>query len=121
MSYSASVKAKTKAEAKGAVVEKFNEIVAGQPVHQADRDAAQSAVKAFIDTLTEPGDEQQISVSFSGSLSWREEGVFTGAGMNVSASLIAADPVPQPAEDGPVGEAQAAEATEAQPEATDEG
>jgi hypothetical protein len=87
MSYSFSVKAATKAEAKQKVAEQFDVVVNGQPIHAADRDAAQAAANAFIDILGEPTEAEQVSVSVNGYVSWRGENNFVGANVSVGASL----------------------------------
>lgn len=87
MSYSFQVRAGTKAEAKQAVVSQFDAIVANQPVHEVDRDAAAAAATAFIDMLGEPQDGATVNVSVNGYLTWREEGDYTSANVTVSASL----------------------------------
>lgn len=89
MSYSFSVQAPSKDEAKAAVAVKFDEVVASQPTHAADKDAAVAAAGAFIDMLTDPAEDQVISVSLHGSLGWSvpEPTSFTNAGVGISASL----------------------------------
>lgn len=91
MSYSFSVSAATKADAKQKIEEAFANVVAGQPSHAADRDAAIAAAGAFVDILTEPADGQEVQVSLHGSLGWHHDApeAFTGAGVGVSASLRA--------------------------------
>lgn len=92
MSYSFAVSARTKAEAIAHVAAQFDRIVESQAVHEADRDAAQAAVTAFIEVLAEPNEREGIAVSVSGYLSWREEGVFTTSNLSVSAHVSAALP-----------------------------
>lgn len=87
MSYSFSVLADTKDEAKQKVAEQFDAIVASQPVHEADRSAAQTAINAFIDVVAEPTEAQAVSVAAYGSLSWREEGQFYGANGSATVNL----------------------------------
>ena len=70
MSYSFTVKAPTKAEAKVAVAAKLEEVVAQQTVHGHDCAQALSAAEAFID-IVEDNDTMDIQVSVSGSLGWR--------------------------------------------------
>lgn len=95
MSYGFNFRAATKADAVAALAPKFDEVVAAQPVHAADRDIAIGAATAFINTLAEPGDGEEVSVSVSGSLQWRvavEAGAvpesFSGANVSVSASIF---------------------------------
>lgn len=87
MSYSFTVKAANKAEAKEKVDEAFSGIVAGQTVHKVDRDAAVAAAGAFIDMLGEPQENDEIQVMMNGSLSWSSENVYTGASVTVQAYL----------------------------------
>ena len=94
MSYSFSVRAVTAAAAIAAVGTKFDEVVASQPVHANDRDAAVAAATAYIGLLAEPGADQEIAVTVDGWVQWtHQEGVdptaFTGAYVNVQASLAA--------------------------------
>lgn len=70
MSYSFSVQAATKAEAKEKIAKEWSNIVGQQSIHAADQKSAQAAAEAFVDALSEPDDTQQISVSASGSVSW---------------------------------------------------
>lgn len=64
MSYSASVTAANKSEAKAAVVAKLDEIVSAQSIHARDRDAA-------IDLLIDD-DTMHVTVTMNGSVGWRE-------------------------------------------------
>lgn len=94
MSYSFSVNAASKAEAKQKIATAFDSVVASQPSHAADREAALAAGGAFIDLLTDPAGDQQIQVSMHGSLGWRrwrhdDPKAFTGAGVGVSATVTA--------------------------------
>lgn len=91
MSYSFSVTASSKAEAKQKIAESFDNVVIGQPSHSADRDAAVAAGSAMVDILNDPADGQEIYVNMYGSLSWvfDQPNSFTGAGMTVNASLRA--------------------------------
>lgn len=90
MSYSFSVKAATKAEAKVAVAAEMDKVVQSQPTHAQDRDQAVTAASAFID-LVGDDDTKDVSVSVSGWLSWLTvDGVVTtqGASVSVSANLV---------------------------------
>jgi hypothetical protein len=69
MSYSFNVKAATKAEAKAAVAAKFDEVVALQPVHAKDRDAALANAGALIDLLADD-ENRDVSVGCSGYVAW---------------------------------------------------
>jgi hypothetical protein len=87
MSYSFSVTAASKAEAKQKIAAEFDSILASQPVHAADRASAQAAAEAFVDVLKDPAEDEQIAVSVNGYVSWRAEGEFTGASVGVSAGV----------------------------------
>ena len=91
MSYSFTVTAESKADAKQKVSDEFVNVVAAQPPHAKDRDAAVAAAGAFIDLLADPTDAQQVMVSVHGSLGWNHDAPdsFTGAGVGVSASVRA--------------------------------
>lgn len=88
MSYSFSVRAASKAEAKEKIGAEFDKIVAGQAVHATDRSTAQDVAETFVDFMVEPDEGKEISVSVNGYLSWRAEGEFTGASVSVTASVI---------------------------------
>jgi hypothetical protein len=90
MSYSFSVKAANKTEAKKMVADQMQGVVNNQPVHKADADAAIAAAGAFIDILGEPNEGDEINVSVNGYLSWHGDmsnADFIGANVNVSASV----------------------------------
>lgn len=90
MSYSFSVKAASKSEAKAAIASELARVVEGQPSHQADQAQAQAAADSFIDILADDS-SRDISVSMHGSLSWMSSHpeTYTGVGVNISASLVA--------------------------------
>lgn len=84
MSYSFSVKAATKADAKAQVAAELDKVVAAQPTHKVDRDAVGVVTDAFIDAVAEPSESEEITVMVSGSVSWRgvagqDNNEFTGA------------------------------------------
>jgi hypothetical protein len=87
MSYSFTVAADTKAEAKAMLTAKFDDVVDGQPMHAADRDAVQAAAEAFVDILTEPAAGQQIVVNVHGAVSALADGEFIGASAGVGAAI----------------------------------
>jgi hypothetical protein len=96
MSYSFSVSAPNKAEAKRLLAEKFDEVVAAQPVHAHDREIALAAGNAFLDRVVEPAEGHVVIVSLSGSLGWRnvvspaEDGTsFTSASVSANAYVTA--------------------------------
>jgi hypothetical protein len=91
MSYSFAITAASKDEAGKKVEEELGKVVEAQPVHEHDRQAAQDAAEAFINALAEPGEEQQIAVSVSGSLGWTDETArnFTSTSVSVYARIEA--------------------------------
>lgn len=96
MSYSFTVKADTKQAAKDAVAEAFDKVVANQPIHARDKDAALANASAVIDLLTDPAPEgSAINVSCNGYVSWREvlredgSNPLTTASISASASYVA--------------------------------
>lgn len=91
MSYSFSVSAATKDEAKRKVGESFDQIVVNQPPHAADRLAVVAVADAFITLLADPVEGQVVYVNVYGSLSWLQDkpDQFTAAGMTINAELHA--------------------------------
>ena len=87
MSYSFAIKADTKGEAVDKVYSELGQVVLSQPTHSADKKAAHDAAEAFIGVLRDPKEGEYVGVSMSGSLSWQETDVFTGASVNVSAFI----------------------------------
>lgn len=90
MSYSFSVTADAKADAKQKIAENFDNIVNGQPSHAADRDAVVAASNAFVDLLSDPPEGQEIYVNVYGSLGWDHQvgpGPFLSASASINASL----------------------------------
>jgi hypothetical protein len=85
MSYSFSVTAATKSEVGTKIEAELAKVVASQPSHKADKQAAQDAAQAFIDVLRDPAESEVVGVSMSGSLSWQTEGAFFSASVNVNA------------------------------------
>jgi hypothetical protein len=93
MSYSFSIKAVSKTQAKEKVAEAFDGVVVGQAIHDVDRDAAVACAEAFIDILGEPSDGDEVRVSVNGYLSWQGDmsnANFTGANVTISASIAKA-------------------------------
>lgn len=93
MSYSFHVRETSVENATSKVSEELDKVVAAQPIHTADRDAALKAVETFLSLLPgAPG--QDFYVSVSGSLGWTgnlgtADQVITSASVNVSTSLVA--------------------------------
>lgn len=89
MSYSLSVSGETKDEVKQKLAESFDAMIAGQPTHAKDRDAALAAAGALVDLLDEPAPDQEYQVSIYGSLSWQglNPTVFVGASLSTTAGF----------------------------------
>lgn len=87
MSYSFSIVANSKKEARAKVQEELDRVCGSQAVHKTDVLAAQAAAYAFIGMLTEPSETESVKVSMNGSLGWRAENTFTSANVNVNTSI----------------------------------
>ncbi|WP_316228388.1 MULTISPECIES: hypothetical protein [unclassified Bradyrhizobium] len=95
MSYSFTVRAATKAEAKAAVAAQFDQVVVTQPIHARDKDAALVNAGAVIDLLADQGpDDHEIAVSCNGYVGWREalrddgSNPLSAASVSASASYV---------------------------------
>lgn len=93
MSYSFSASGKSRDEVKAAVAAQFDTVLASQPIHARDKDAALNAVNAFVDLVTIP-EGRTANVSVSGSVGWSGDlgndvnaVELNGAGLNVSVHL----------------------------------
>jgi hypothetical protein len=89
MSFSFTVRAASKDEAKNKIAEKMDEVVIAQPAHELDRPAVSNVASAYIDMLDDDP-ARDIVVSVSGSLAWSGDvtgGVFHGASVSVNAIL----------------------------------
>ena len=88
MSYSFSLRAATKAEAKTAVAAKLDEVVSQQPLHQLELDASVALADAIIELLPQD-DTRDVAVSMNGSVSWTgvypESHVVKGIGVSFNA------------------------------------
>jgi len=93
MSYSFSVRAASKAAAVEKVAEELAKVVQSQPVHAADRQQAEAAAGSMLAVFPEPTDEQDITVSVSGWLSWTgsypDSHVISQASVTVAVGLAA--------------------------------
>ena len=95
MSYSFTVKAATKAEAKEKVAAELAKVVEQQPNHKADREQALVAAQSFIDILPD-GDDKDIAVRLSGHVtSTGPDGSagITSLSVAVSVDLVAKEAV----------------------------
>lgn len=95
MSYSFGVRAASKAAAKLAVREKFDQMALQQACHERDKAQALAAADAFIDLVVED-DSKDIVVSMNGSLmgQWSGSDVvrIENAAVSVSAGLANREP-----------------------------
>lgn len=92
MSYSFSVKGRDKLKVKRQIADEFENVVKGQPTHNADRDAAVACAQSFVDLLVDPEDGKHIHVSVNGSLGWRGQTAgreIESASISVNASIRA--------------------------------
>lgn len=89
MSYSFSIAADSKSGASQKVAEALDQVVAAQPSHAADQKAAQDAADALIGALQDPHEGEHITVSVSGSLTWRQPDAFLSASVSVNAYVTA--------------------------------
>ena len=89
MSYSFLITADTKEEATGKIRDQFDAVVASQPIHAADKEAAVIAAQAFVRILADPHEGDEIYVNVYGSLGWRYDSPdeFLSAGLTINASL----------------------------------
>ncbi|MGJ7575726.1 hypothetical protein ACSFBX_34790 [Variovorax sp. RB2P76] len=90
MSYSFSVRAATKAEAKAKVAEQLAGVLKSQPTHAVDVTAAQAGADTFIDLVSD-NDTKDLMVTVNGSVGWVHQSdplVCTQAGFGVNAYLV---------------------------------
>lgn len=93
MSYSFSVTAANKAEAKTAVAAKFEEVVTAQPIHARDREAALANANAVIDLLNDD-DTKHVTVNLNGYVGWLDmltaaaDNPLRSASVSANATLI---------------------------------
>lgn len=89
MSYSFSVTAATKAEATGKIREQFDTVVAAQPAHSADKEAAVVAAQTLVSLLADPKEGDEVYVSMNGSVGWQNDAPdkFLHADVSIQTSL----------------------------------
>lgn len=85
MSYSITGTAPTVDEAKTKIAAEFDKIVAGQPVHEADRDEAQAVAETFLDKLASVP-AKVVNYAVAGSVMQDENGIY-GVSISVYATL----------------------------------
>lgn len=91
MSYSFTVVAPTKAEAKQKIAEQFGVVLQSQPVHEKDQAQAEAVAAAYMDLVADPADGEAITIFVSGYLSWSDksggEKHFVGSSINVNVRI----------------------------------
>lgn len=92
MSYSFTVTAPTKEEAKQKISDQMAVVVQNQPDHKLDEVAAVAAGSAFVDLLGDVPDGHEVLVSMHGSVGWsqtEQDGpkTYINAGVGVSAGF----------------------------------
>ena len=87
MSYSFSVRGASKNDVLAEAKSKFDEVVAGERMHERDRPAALAAAEAFVGMLRDPGDGEVVVLTMYGSVGWEAEGALLSSGVSVSASV----------------------------------
>lgn len=85
MSYSFSVRGKTGEELVAEVEKQLDGIVANQPIHAKDREAASDAVSQLSD-LVELEEGKVLQASVSGSIVWVADDVVRSVSLQVSVS-----------------------------------
>lgn len=83
MSYSFQARGADLAAALADAASKFDGVVASQPTHADDRQAALDCAFAFGSMLA-PDPTQDVVISLSGSLGWQGDVKYTSAGVNCS-------------------------------------
>lgn len=95
MSYSFSVKGRTRNEALAAALVKMGEVVVGQPIHDNDAMVALRNAGAAMALMAEPPTGKDVSLTMSGSVSWQGADGGSLTGVNASVSIDYVDvPVP---------------------------
>lgn len=95
MSYSFNVRAASKVAVLALVTTELDKVVAGQPIHEADRAQAEAAAAALTALCVEPGESEEVSITVTGWLQWRDgDGEqpsleFIGGGIGVQATIVA--------------------------------
>jgi hypothetical protein len=73
MSYSFTITTSNKTDATAKIREQFDAVVASQPSHSADKEAAVVAAQKLVRLLADPGEGDEIYVSMNGSLGWKHD------------------------------------------------
>lgn len=89
MSYSFSIKAKTKSELIKAAEAELVKVVREQPIHERDVPVAVKALKDVIDLVDEPVEGKALSVNISGSL-YSIDGSPKGATLSIHVNPVQA-------------------------------
>jgi hypothetical protein len=106
MSYSFTVRAKDRNDARQVIVNRFDEVIKSQPIHARDREGVIKGVKALVDLIAIP-EGHVLSITCNGSVGWNGKGDditqadITGANLNISVECVkplspeARQPLPQ--------------------------
>lgn len=95
MSYSFSKRGATRAAVLAMVSAQFDEIVAQQPIHAADRAQAQAVAESFLAIVPDADDTQDYYIAMHGSVSYTWNSPdntpdrILGASLGVTANLVA--------------------------------
>ncbi len=96
MSYSFTVKASTKDDAKKQIVDQMAQVVTNQPDHALDQAAVVVAGGAFVDMLGDVAEGYEVHVSIHGSVGWNHPHDtpkhYISAGVGVSAAIARSKP-----------------------------
>ena len=90
MSYSFSIRAANKTEAKAKVSDELRKVVQAQAIHEADVQQAQAAAHAFIHVVDDLEDKD-VTVNVHGSIGSDGE-IFTRVNFSVGVALVAKEP-----------------------------
>lgn len=90
MSYSFSITASSKDEAKQKIAEQMDAVVLAQPPHAADRDAAVATGCAFVDLVMDVPEDRVMNISMHGSVSWilNDPHALTGSNVGFSCHFL---------------------------------
>lgn len=87
MSFSFNVRAGSVHEAQTAVRTELEKVLAAQPIHDADVDAALSTSRRYLSVIGEPAAGHELCVGVNGSVT-TIDGVTRGASVGVTVNMI---------------------------------
>lgn len=88
MSYSFVVTADTVEAATRQIREQFDIVVAAQPSHAADKEAAVVAAQTLVRILATPHEGDEIQVSMNGSLGWQHDAPEEFLHVNLAVNIL---------------------------------